>query len=407
MKIGDKVKFLSETGGGVVAGFQGKNIVLVEDEDGFQIPTPINEVVVIAQEDYSTAKVINRRSEAMEQKAAESPLQRGHRSVKAMLQEGQDENIDLSVPDFVDTSKEVSYTPKAEERQGGNKLSCYLAFVPMANSSINEPHFEAYFVNDSNYYLQYLCATKEGNSCSLKTQGEAEPNTKVFIEELDAQAINQVGRVTIQIIAYKKDKPFLLKNPVSVELRLEPLKFYKGHTFKDTPFFEQPALCYTIIENDVPSRSLVIDQQQLKREMYRDASPSSDNDSTEATTDREQLVRRYSNEQSKGNAKHSPYQRHRGLDDAIVIDLHAEQILDTTAGMNAGDILEYQLKNFRDTIKQYAGHKGQKLIFIHGKGAGVLRRAIINELTYKYKNYTYQDASFQEYGYGATLVTIK
>ena len=45
MKIGDKVKFLSETGGGKIAGFQGKNIVLVEDEDGFQIPTPVNEVV--------------------------------------------------------------------------------------------------------------------------------------------------------------------------------------------------------------------------------------------------------------------------------------------------------------------------------------------------------------------------
>ena len=38
MKIGDKVRFLSETGGGKIAGFQGKNIVLVEDEDGFQIP---------------------------------------------------------------------------------------------------------------------------------------------------------------------------------------------------------------------------------------------------------------------------------------------------------------------------------------------------------------------------------
>jgi hypothetical protein len=36
MKIGDKVRFLSETGGGVVAGFQGKGIVLVEDKDGFQ-----------------------------------------------------------------------------------------------------------------------------------------------------------------------------------------------------------------------------------------------------------------------------------------------------------------------------------------------------------------------------------
>ena len=35
MKIGDKVRFLSEVGGGVVTGFQGKNIVLVEDADGF------------------------------------------------------------------------------------------------------------------------------------------------------------------------------------------------------------------------------------------------------------------------------------------------------------------------------------------------------------------------------------
>jgi hypothetical protein len=46
MKIGDKVRFLSETGGGKVAGFQGNGIVLVEDEDGFQIPTPVNDVVV-------------------------------------------------------------------------------------------------------------------------------------------------------------------------------------------------------------------------------------------------------------------------------------------------------------------------------------------------------------------------
>ncbi len=52
MKIGDKVRFLSEVGGGKVAGFQGKNIVLVEDEDGFEIPMPINEVVVVEQDEY-------------------------------------------------------------------------------------------------------------------------------------------------------------------------------------------------------------------------------------------------------------------------------------------------------------------------------------------------------------------
>ena len=62
MKIGDKVRFLSETGGGKVAGFKGKNLVLVEDEDGFQIPTPLNEVVVVSADDYSTATLINRRA---------------------------------------------------------------------------------------------------------------------------------------------------------------------------------------------------------------------------------------------------------------------------------------------------------------------------------------------------------
>ena len=47
MKIGDKVRFLNEIGGGIVTGFRGKDIVLVEDADGFDIPMPIRECVVI------------------------------------------------------------------------------------------------------------------------------------------------------------------------------------------------------------------------------------------------------------------------------------------------------------------------------------------------------------------------
>ena len=58
-------------------------------------------------------------------------------------------------------------------------------------------------------------------------------------------------------------------------------------------------------------------------------------------------------------------------------------------------------------LDQYKEYRGKKLIFIHGKGEGVLRQAIIHELNYKYKRYSYQDASFREYGYGATQVTIK
>lgn len=406
MKIGDKVKFLSETGGGKVAGFKGKNIVLVEDEDGFQIPTPLNEVVVVNQEDYSTAKVINQRAEAQERKAKETPLLRGHRSVKAMMQDGQDEPVDMSVADTVDMSKEITFQYKAEERKGGNQLSAYLAFVPAEDNSIDNPHFEVYFVNDSNYFMFYTLMTIEGNSCQLINKAEVEPNTKLFIEDIaGTESINHVGRVALQIIAYKRDKPFIIKDPVSVEFRLEPLKFYKVHTFEESPFFDAPSLIYTLVENDKPMRPLVVDTKALKQEMYQRHNGSSSSN-TPAPHEREQLVHRYDNGQSKGNPKNSPYIRHRGLDDAVVVDLHADEVLDSTAGMSAGDILEYQMKIFRDTLDNYAGKKGQKIIFIHGKGAGVLRRAIINELTYKHKSYTYQDASFQEYGYGATQVTI-
>ncbi|MBR5883634.1 MAG: Smr/MutS family protein, partial [Bacteroidaceae bacterium] len=49
---------------------------------------------------------------------------------------------------------------------------------------------------------------------------------------------------------------------------------------------------------------------------------------------------------------------------------------------------------------------GQKIVFIHGKGAGVLRKNILQELKYRYKGCTWQDASFREYGFGATMVKI-
>lgn len=70
-------------------------------------------------------------------------------------------------------------------------------------------------------------------------------------------------------------------------------------------------------------------------------------------------------------------------------------------------MLNIQLQKFREVMDKNKNTKGQKIVFIHGKGEGVLRNAIINEIKSKYKNCSYQDASFREYGFGATLVTIR
>ena len=45
IKVGDKVKFLNDVGGGVVTSFINKNMVNVENDDGFEIPCSITELL--------------------------------------------------------------------------------------------------------------------------------------------------------------------------------------------------------------------------------------------------------------------------------------------------------------------------------------------------------------------------
>ena len=125
MKLGDKVRFLSDTGGGIVAGFQGKNIVLVEDSDGFQIPTPVNEVVVVDGDNYGLNKSISE-------------------SVVTDVEE-----------DYDPADRPVTYNPRPIEIKGGDKLSVYLAFVPANIKEITKTKFESYLINDSNYYVNF------------------------------------------------------------------------------------------------------------------------------------------------------------------------------------------------------------------------------------------------------------
>lgn len=380
MKIGDKVRFLSEVGGGRVSGFQGKDIVLVEDEDGFEIPTSVHDVVVVEQDDYAMGKMISAKMEA-QQKAEEhaaTELHQDSRSIKSILND-HDEQTDMHVDEYDAADREITFRAPVHEREGGNKLSAYLAFVPVDIKEITHTRFETYIVNDSNYYIHYSYLVAEGNAWTLKSVGEVEPNTKLFIEEFGREVLNDMGRIGVQLTAYKKDKPFLLKPAIDVQFRIDPVKFYKLHVFEENEFFEQPSLLFTIVDNDEVARPLVVDSKRLKEQMYKD----------------EKII------------AHEGKKKRQKDDGTLVIDLHADELLETTAGMNAADILHYQLDVFKKTMDENKKKKGQKIVFIHGKGEGVLRHALVHELNYRYKSCTYQDASFQEYGYGATQVTIK
>lgn len=209
-----------------MAGFQGKDIVLVEDEDGFQVPMRTADVVVIGDEDYDTGHMV----EVKQRKTVETVA---------------DEE-----PETEPADKPLTFKAPVEERRGGDKLSAYLAFVPIDLKELTDTRFESYLVNDCNYYLRYVYMTAEGTSWQVRSTGEVEPNTKLFLEEFGRDQLNELEHSCIQLLAYKRDKYFLRKPVVDALITIDPVKFYKLHTFSENDFFEQPALIYTIIEND-------------------------------------------------------------------------------------------------------------------------------------------------------------
>lgn len=407
MKIGDKVRFLSDIGGGVVAGFQGK-LVLVEDEDGFQIPTPMSEIVVVQDADRDKAKL------RIDQQQRQIIDGEDSRSIKQRISAANDDDAELSDDwrdiDFqVDPTDDPSehFEAPAKEREEGDSISVYLAFTPKEIKSLSTSDFKSYLVNDSNYYIHFTyLGLDEENKWKIRFMGELEPNMKLFLEEFSLGDLNDKLKGCIQFHAYKKDKSFLLKPTCDIRISIDAVKFYKENTFRDNLFFTQPALLYTLIENDILPNAPMVEAVVRKEEVLETKkiqkeflSPSRyEKDELERKT--KELAKQFNTER-KGTAKQILNS------DKIVVDLHANVLLDTTAGMSSADILEYQLDVFRRILEQYKSQTGKKIIFIHGKGEGVLRQALVHELNYKYKRYSYQDASFREYGYGATQVTIK
>lgn len=350
MKIGDKVRFLSEVGGGIVKGFQGKDIVLVEDADGFDIPMPMRECVVIDTDDYN-----------MKRKAASAPS-KAEGSAKPM-------------------KPEMSTVQRQPETRGGDMLNVMLAFVSEDVKAISSTSFEAYLVNDSNYYLYYMYLSAEGKAWKARSHGLIEPNMKFLLEEFTKETLNEMEHVAVQFFAFKDGKPFSVKPVISVELRIDTVKFYKLHTFSESDFFEQPALIYEIVTNDVPAKKVYISAEDIQNALLQ--------------------------KKEVEKPKSQPIVKRGSSNGIIEIDLHINELLDDAHGMSNSEILNYQLDKFREVMEKYKSKREQKIVFIHGKGDGVLRKALLDELKRKYSTCRYQDASFQEYGFGATLVTIR
>jgi dsDNA-specific endonuclease/ATPase MutS2 len=88
------------------------------------------------------------------------------------------------------------------------------------------------------------------------------------------------------------------------------------------------------------------------------------------------------------------------------IDLHINNLIDDVKGLENKDILEIQMEKFHSEMKSAIADNLKRIVFIHGIGNGTLKNEVRKALTNQYSKYEYHDASYKEYGFGATLVVI-
>ncbi|WP_372752471.1 DUF2027 domain-containing protein [Labilibaculum sp.] len=340
INIGDKVRFLSETGGGVVTRIlDAKTVMILNDEDEFEIPSLKSDLVVI--ESSQTGNTAQTKTSNTTTSSSPSP------------------------------SKQSLFVEKEE---------VYAAFVPKESSVASEGPLELYLINDTNQILLYNYYNEKGQRTEGVTAGNLDPKSKILLAEYELKDLNELSSCHFQILYYQQGISSI-KNPLTRTIKIQAVKFYKSSSYKDTAYFHQDAILYKLTGGS--------DLEQKLDEL-------SDKDFKQAIREKK----------TSGKVKVAE-KSNNSNDQLIEVDLHINALIDSVTGLSNADILEYQMNKFHDTLRQYQYEKGKKIVFIHGIGNGTLKQRVLSELKRKYRKFYQQDASFKEYGWGATMVTIR
>ena len=372
MKIGDKVRFLNQTGGGIVVGFGKKGWVTVEDEEGFEIPVPERECVVV------------------------------------------EENA-------------VALEKKNIQTKDGEKLNVALAYSKAGAG------FVCSIANECNYSMLVTYTVSNGNRTGNAPAehytlyaGEILPYERKEMFKFGREELNDFSKkVLVRAIPFKrgtgikKIAPAALKPVIEKDFILDPMNLLKDGMYRENDYTPDKAYIIALVNENVKELPLLQNdedeklRQALKEKFLGEAQTSvaggmGNNSSGRKDTSGKAFINGKWVEVAKGKKDEVEEKAliKTSSNGILEVDLHASALLETTAGMDNTAILKYQMEKFNEAMKAVLRKKGQRIVFIHGKGDGVLRKAILTELKAKYPACKWQDASFKEYGYGATMVTV-
>jgi hypothetical protein len=161
---------------------------------------------------------------------------------------------------------------------------------------------------------------------------------------------------------------------------VKPVKFFNQSNYLTNDFFDVPAFFMDVICELPVNEHTAYKMEEIKN----------------------LLVEQEQNDEIEKSQKYKA----RPKPEALEIDLHINVLKESVVGMTNSEILNFQMQHFHHMLTEAIEQKIAKIVFIHGIGNGTLRDTLRESLDSQYK-LQYEDASFREYGFGATLVFVK
>ena len=346
LNIGDKVKFLNASGGGIVAKVIDSRMVSILIEDGFEIPTMISELIKIEPND------------------AAGRFFEEHYNV--------DLPADLSLPNETDDDRlrQLPHHLTADRKSE----DIYLAFVPHDQKWLITGQVDIFLINNSSYDVLYniFGKTPLGHYNGVD-YGSIFPNSKLLLDTINREQLTHWTEGCIQFLFHKQQSREVLP-PFNSEFIVEGKKFFKEGNYREHPIIQAKGIVVKVL-----SLTAHLKAADQTADLGKPSQPS-------ATSDI--LIIKY---------QVAPRE--------AMVDLHIHELVDDPTNLEKSEILEFQKNYFLKCLDSAIANHFLKVVFIHGVGNGILRANLI-ELLKKQEGVEYFDAPMANYGVGALEIRI-
>jgi len=273
-----------------------------------------------------------------------------------------------------------------------NDFMICCALVPDSYQPDANTEWTFYILNHSDMNLYYLFSAEcDKNKYVYLEKSECEPFQKKVIYKSPASDFESRNRFHLDIIFYRKNLSYPLVNPVSETIFINETMLEHAN-LTETPFFH------------LPVRIFVLKQWKKESEIKKTDTPHHLSHSGLTDEDIEKL-KNFKNLCKNSSSISTKKENRLPLHETMEIDIHIEKICSQYKKMNPLEILNYQLSYFEQKLNEAMKDGYKKLLVIHGKGNGVLKKEIWKIIREEYRLKIEDSPYFYNQG-GASIIFL-